>query len=386
MEAFNHARVDDEVQLLVPNFNDAILSIVIFHTGQSIPLLRYDFRDNGYNFDQSLLSGMISAILAISEEIDTQHKSTLRKIDQTSYDIHVTMGSKTGIILFTQKGRENEQILRDFSQYVLAEFEERYHDLLTTEMVSFDEIMFDDFIQFIKKAATIPISISPEIIVEILPALKRYSEHMSFIICDKLIFMPIFKQLADYMTPNELFHIRTFIKETTSGTFKFLEQVQKFGTMEWVVLCTTKRNFYISNLDPFYMVVLTRKVTPASEVEELLQVIDDIVRKNSLVLTTRQKAWLFDAIDMIASQTKVDSQSLQAEIITTMKQFQRDKHMLFKAMDQFSIHEKKSLVGDLSSFMITKLEGYYSSSHADFTQKLGEIKKKFIQRTETLLV
>jgi len=56
--------LDNEISVVVPNFNDAVLSLEFFH--QSILLLRYDFKrsgdfkQQGYNFNEELLSGMIT--------------------------------------------------------------------------------------------------------------------------------------------------------------------------------------------------------------------------------------------------------------------------------------------------------------------------------------
>ena len=376
----NH--IINEPPVFIPNFNDAALSMVIFHKAQSIPLLRYDFKKSDYNFDQGLLAGMISAILTVSEEIDQHHKSLLRKIDQTSYTITVSMGRKVGVLLFAQR-EENEQILREFTNYILAEFERQYKDVLTNDL-NFEENMFDDFIPTIKRTALVPVALSPDMIMDIVPVIKKYASNFSVLICDKLIFMPVFKQLSDYITPSELQHIRTFLKEIVLGSIKFLDQVQKYGSMDVVQFKTSKKTFFIKSLDPFYFIIIAKKAVTLSEISNILDMIDDIVFKNSLVLTTGQKAWLFKNIEEIKQEVPelADTDTFQEQVLIGLKQFQRENKLLLRATEQFSSHERRKTIKNLLDFLFDRLIKYFDNIE-QIEEKLLPLKKKMMDGYET---
>lgn len=359
MDPIDACSLLDTPNVAVPNFNDAALSLVIFHVGQSIPLLRYDFKEGtGYSFDQGLLSGMISAILTVSEEIDVQHKSILRLIDQTSYKIIVTMGRKTGALLFARP-EENEQILRDFSNYVLAEFEARYDEMLSSDM-NFEENMFDDFLPVIKKTATIPIALSEDILMDVMAAIKSHASSFNVMVCDKLVFLPVFKQLSDYITPNELNHVRTFLRDVIIGSTGFLDRMSKFGSMDTIVLRTSKKKFFIANLDPFYLIIFAKKDAPDPSINDLLVSLQDIVYKNSLVLTTRQKAWLVEVLEHgIKALPGASVATLKDQFLVAMKQFQRERKVLIRAIDQYTVQERRATYAALITFLVARIRQYY---------------------------
>jgi hypothetical protein len=374
--------LDTEISVVVPNFNDAILSLVFFHVQQSIPLLRYDFKrsgdfkQQGYNFNEELLAGMISAILTVSSEIDKEGKSLLRKIDQSSYSILVTMGKKSGLMLIVLEN-ENEQILREFSSYLLSEFERRYATLLFNEEVSFDKDMFMDFIPTIKKTAEIPIALSPDLLVDLLPSIRALAPSVNVVICDKLVFMPIFKQISDYMTPNELQDLRTFLKEIIFGSSKFLGLVQKFGPMETITLKTAKKRVHIANLDPFFVILFSRVSVPETEIERLLDTLSDTVLK-TLVLSTRQKALLYKGIDVfIEAFPDLDPIAVRAQIIKGLKEFQREKKVLFRIVDQYPIADKKTVLVDLVAFLSGSLASYFNNV-GGIAAKLVDLSKQFV--------
>ncbi len=373
--------LDSEISVVVPNFNDAILSLVFFHIKQSIPLLRYDFKrsgdfkQQGYNFNEELLSGMISAILTVSSEIDKEGKSLLRKIDQSSYSILVTMGKKCGLMLIVLKD-ENEQILREFSSYLLSEFERQFVSLLSNES-SFDKDMFLDFIPTIKKTAEIPIALSPDLLIDLLPSIRALAPSVNVVICDKLVFMPIFKQISDYMTPNELQDLRTFLKEIIAGSSKFLDLVQKFGPMETITLKTAKKRVHIANLNPFYVILFSRVSVPESEVERLLETLSDAVLK-TLVLSTRQKALLYKGIDaFIEAFPDLDPIVVRAQIIKGLKEFQLEKKVLFRIVDQYPDADKKAVIIDLVGFLSGRLAGHFNNVSGMET-KLVAMSKQFV--------
>ncbi|MBN2152262.1 MAG: hypothetical protein JW839_12500 [Candidatus Lokiarchaeota archaeon] len=375
--------LDSEISVIVPNFNDAVLSLVFFY--QSIPLLRYDFKrsgdfkQQGYNFNEELLSGMISAILTVSSEIDTMGKSLLRKVDQTSYSILVTMGKKCGLMLIVLKD-ENEQVLREFSAYLLSEFERRYASLLFCEgdvKVSFDKDMFLDFIPTVRKTAEIPIALSPDLLVDLLPPIRALAPSVNVVICDKLVFMPIFKQISDYITPNELQDLRTFLKEIIFGSSKFLGLVQKFGPMETITLKTAKKRVLIANLDPFFVILFSRVSVPESEFQRLLGTLKDAMLRN-LVLSTRQKALLFKGIDMFTDAFPgLDPIDVRAQVINGLKEYQRDRNVPFRIVDQYQLDEKKAVLADLVKFMSGHLAGYYTDVDG-LVEKLDDISKQFV--------
>ncbi|NMC08424.1 MAG: hypothetical protein GYA24_24665 [Candidatus Lokiarchaeota archaeon] len=374
--------LDNEISVVVPNFNDAIMSLVFFHIQQSIPLLRYDFKRSGdfsrhgYNFNEELLSGMISAILTVSSEIDKEGKSVLRKIDQGTYSILVTMGKKSGLLLIVLKD-ENEQVLREFSSYLLSEFERRYSSMLFNEEISFDKDMFLDFLPIIKKTAEIPIALSPDLIVELLPSIRALAPSVNVVICDKLVFMPIFKQISDYMTPNELQDLRTFLKEIIFGSSKFLGLVQKFGPMETITLKTAKKRVHIANLDPFFVILFSRVSVPESEIERLLETLNDAVLK-TLVLSTRQKALLYKGIDAFMDAfPALDPIAVRAQIIKGLKDYQREKKLSFRIIDQYSIMEKKAVLVDLVDFISQRLSAYFNNVEGMDT-KLVMLSKQFV--------
>nr|MDO8087447.1 hypothetical protein [Candidatus Sigynarchaeum springense] len=377
----NHDALDSEISVTVPNFNDAVLSLVFFH--QSIPLLRYDFKrsgdfkQQGYNFNEELLSGMITAILTVSSEIDREGKSLLRKIDQTSYSILVTMGKKTGLLLIVLKD-ENEQILREFSSYLLSEFERRYASLLfSEEKVSFDKDMFLDFIPTIKKTAEIPIALSPDLLIDLLPPIRALAPSVNVVICDKLVFMPIFKQISDYITPNELQDLRTFLKEVISGSSKFLDLVQKFGPMETITLKTAKKRVCIANLNPFYVILFANRKVPESQMEQLVQTLSDAVLK-TLILSTRQKALLYKGIDLLVEAfPDLNQVAVRAHIIKALKEYQQERNILFRIVDQYTIAGKKNVLADLMNFLSDRLPGYFDKV-VDFTIKFDDLSKRFI--------
>ncbi|MEX2682922.1 MAG: hypothetical protein Q6373_015135 [Candidatus Sigynarchaeota archaeon] len=379
--------LDSEISVVVPNFNDAILSLVFFH--QSIPLLRYDFKrsgdfkQQGYNFNEELLSGMITAILTVSSAIDPEGKSLLRKIDQTSYSILVTMGKKCGLCLIALKD-ENEQILREFSSYLLSEFERRYASLLfSEEKISFDKDMFLDFIPIIKKTAEIPVAISPDLLVDLLPPIRALAPSVNVVICDKLVFMPIFKQISDYITPNELQDLRTFLKEIIFGSSKFLDLVQKFGPMETITLTTAKKRVYIANLNPFYVILFANRKIPESQIEQLLQTLSDAVL-NTLVLSTRQKVLLYKGIDLLTDAfPDLDQVVARAQIIKALKEYQRERNMLFRIVDQYPIADKKAVLEDLMKFLSGRLPGYFDKV-VGFTIKFDDLSKRFIELYDEL--
>ncbi|HME54960.1 MAG TPA: hypothetical protein VKM55_22330 [Candidatus Lokiarchaeia archaeon] len=370
----------DEIFALVPNFNEAILSLVFFHSTQSIPLLRYDFQrsgeyQSGYNFNEELLSGMLSAILTVSGEIDREHKSLLRKIDQTTYSIIVSMGKKVGLMLITLK-EENEQILREFGDYLLAEFERRYAPVLLGES-SFQNDMFNDFIPVIQRSAEIPIAISPELLVDLLPAIRAAPPSVNVVICDKLIFLPIFKKISDYVTPNELQQLSTFLKEIIMGSTKFLDLVQKFGAMETIKLTTAKKRIYIANLDPFYCILFMRSSEPESEALDLLATLNDTVFRDALMLSIRQKAILFSGIDAMTKDfPDLDPALLKKQIIAGLKDFQREKNILFKNLDQNTAEEKKKVLDQLVEFLISALP--QESGMAGLEDQLADFSAKFV--------
>ncbi len=373
--------LDDEISVTIPNFNDAILSLVFFHIKQSIPLLRYDFKrsgdfkQQGYNFNEELLSGMISAILTVSSEIDKEGKSLLRKIDQSSYSILVTMGKKCGLMLIVLKD-ENEQILREFSSYLLSEFERRYASLLSNE-VSFDKDMFLDFIPAIKKTAEIPIALSPDLLVNLLPSIRKLAPSVNVVICDKLVFMPIFKQISDYITPNELQDLRTFLKEIIFGSSKFLGLVQKFGPMETITLKTAKKRVYIANLNPFYVILFANRKIPESEIEQLIETLSDAVL-NTLVLSTRQKAMLYKGIDtFVEAFPDLDPIAVRSQIIKGLKEFQQEKQLLFRIVDQYPTADKKSVILDLVSFLSGRLADRFNNVDG-IAAKLVDLSKQFV--------
>nr|MDO8113796.1 hypothetical protein [Candidatus Sigynarchaeota archaeon] len=383
-EKISKDALDNELSVFVPNFNEAILSIVFFHINQSIPLLRYDFKRSGdykqagYNFSEELLSGMISAILTVSEEIDKEHKSLLRKIDQTTYNILVTMGKKAGLMLITLIKEESEQILREFSSYLLAEFERRFKDLLFSDVKSFDKDMFLDFIPVIEKIAEIPIAISPELLVHMLPAIRALAPSVNVVICDKLVFMPIFKQVSDYITPNELQQLRTFLKEIVLGSTKFLDLVQKFGAMETITLKTAKKHIYIANLNPFYVIIFTRASVPESEVMKLLETLNDGVLKDTLVLSTRQKALLFQGIDLVVKNVPgLEQAALQKQIIKGLKDFQKEDHILFRNIEQYNLDEKKKIINLLFDFFLSRLSQHFDTI-TGLQAKLKALSEKFL--------
>ncbi len=372
--------LDSEISVTVPNFNDAVLSLVFFH--QSIPLLRYDFKrsgdfeQQGYNFNEELLTGMISAILTVSSEIDTEGKSLLRKIDQTSYSILVTRGKKCGLMLIVLKD-ENEQILREFSSYLLSEFERQYASLLfTEEKVSFDKDMFLDFIPTIKKTAEIPIALSPDLLIDLLPPIRALAPSVNVVICDKLVFMPIFKQISDYITPNELQDLRTFLKEIIFGSSKFLDLVQKFGPMETITLKTAKKRVYIANLNPFYVILFASKSIPESDIDRLLETLSDAVLK-TLVLSTRQKALLYKGIDMLTDAfPDLDQIAVRVQLIKALKEYQVERNVLFRIVDQHQATDKKAVLADLMKFLNDRLPGYFDNVDG-FANKLVGLSKQF---------
>lgn len=373
--------LNDEILALVPNFNEAILSLVFFHSTQSIPLLRYDFQrsgeyQSGYNFNEELLSGMLSAILTVSREIDREGKSLLRKIDQTTYSIIVSMGKKVGLMLITLK-EENEQILREFSDYLLAEFERRYAPILFGESTSFQNDMFNDFIPVIQRSAEIPIAISPELLVDLLSLIRAAPSSVNVVICDKLIFLPIFKKISDYVTPNELQQLSTFLKEIIMGSTKFLDLVQKFGTMETIKLTTAKKRIYIANLDPFYCILFMRSSEPESEALDLLTTLNDTVFKDALMLSTRQKAVFFSGIDAIINDIPgLDPAMVKKHLIAGLKAFQREKKILFKNLDQDTTEEKKKVLDQLVEFFIASLPPEFGM--AGLEDQLKEFSEKFV--------
>jgi predicted regulator of Ras-like GTPase activity (Roadblock/LC7/MglB family) len=372
--------ITEEPLIPVPNFNDAALSLVIFHTQQSIPLLRYDFKKaaGNYNFNEDLLAGMISAIMTVSDEIDREkNRSTLRKIDQTTYIIIVAMGKKAGVLLVALKD-ENEQILREFCNYILAEFERRYLDLLSSD-ASFEEDMFKDFIQVIKKTAMVPVTFSPELILDLLPIIKAQT-NVNVMICDKLIFTPIFKSFKDYISPNELQHLRTLLKETVMSSSKFLDQMQRYGALETIVVHTNKRKIFVRSLEPFYFIVIAGRDVTEIELQPLFESVTDAVFKDSLALNTRQRAFFFQNLEsIVTSIPDLDPKLFQDELVRGLKKFQKEHRVLLRNVDQYPVQEKRTIYAEL-------LDELFQGFTQNLGEKVDQLKAEIQASFETFLL
>ncbi|MHA1998305.1 MAG: hypothetical protein ACTSU9_09315, partial [Promethearchaeota archaeon] len=332
------------LHLTVPNFNDAILKVVFFHIRQSVPILTYDFQETTYNFDEQLLSGMISAILTVSEEIDQEHKSTLRRIDQTRYNIILEMGESVGIVLFTLK-RENEKIIRELAVYLLNEFERNYGKEIEERGIEicFEQNMFDDFRETIKRTAMVPITISSAVLSDIQELTGQYPD-ANIILCDKLIFTPIYKYFIEYMTPNEIMSIISFLRNVYIDSTTFLEHMRKFGELETMTLTTGKRKIFVSDLGPFYSIIIKRTGRGVTDevIKELMQELYKLVSKNTLILRTKERTILFQLLEFLREVIPgIDIKIMYGKLIKGINKFQRETNINFRKMDETYSIEKR---------------------------------------------
>ncbi|MBD3187808.1 hypothetical protein GF325_13315 [Candidatus Bathyarchaeota archaeon] len=381
------------IQLKVPNFNDAVLKIVFFHAVQSVPILTYDFKETSYNFDEQLLSGMISAILTVSEEIDKEHTSLLRKIDQTRYDIIVEMKENIGIVLFTLK-RENERILRDFAIYLLSEFEKRYGNFLEEKGIEacFEENMFTEFKDIIHRTTMVPITLSSGMFPSLQKLITSYAE-FSILICDKLIFTPIFKHTVEYLTPNEFLNISTFLRDTCINSTRFLEKISKFGDFDSQIIKTKKRTIHISDLGEFFCIIMHRRsITKAksSMVDELLDHLRGIVARNTVTLTIRQKTLLYEYIGLLKDMfPATDVVAVQDLLIKGLNEFQLENGINLERMDEtIPFKEKKEILVRLVDYMLPRVEDLLSSSDkqgdGDFSGRITQLREDIVNHYENL--
>jgi hypothetical protein len=292
------------------------------------------------------------------------------------------MGKKAGVLLVALKD-ENEQILREFCTYILAEFERRYADLLASD-ASLEQDMFLDFIPVIKKTAMVPVTFSPELILDLLPIFKART-NVNVMICDKLIFTPIFKQFNDYISPNELQHLRTLLKETVMSSSKFLDQMSRFGGLETITMHTNKRKIFIRTLEPFYFIVIAGKDVTETELQPMFDSVTDAVFKDSLSLNTRQRAYFFQNLDTIVSSIPdLDPKLFQDELIRGMKAFQREHRVLLRNVDSYPVQEKRTIYGELFDELLQGIVQQFANVFSD--EKIEDLKAQVKESFETFLL